>query len=456
MTVSKDESNDWTERLADALTVLNVAQVPFLEWYFSASGYTRVLRNGIDETPFPTDAIYKLYNHALLERRLNNTNKFKNLKAALDPVRGVLRSHPALSKALGNRLGRDEFQLGVLSQTSMTSLVDLIVGLMESQEAASSSRFLKPSSDLDKLLKLASSPISPHSSWPLRSAIDVAIFHGLKFEAEVDLGEEYILLPFHELSAHLETEWLQGVATKQVNWRRTEPIFGIARKFHWKPKIGGLHKPPNTQARQLPPLFHRWADEFANLLSVTLSRRVSWVATFEGCIPRRAACLLGNKHWSAHKHEGRSISHLFSPFQEYEAVEEAQIDVVRDIFARRRETEYPETAAIIQRLAEALRREGRFALEDKILDLAIVFERFFKPRGRSIARELAHATADYLGKEDAEKTSIKEQMRQFYKVRSAIVHGPTDERRTRLLRQAEVAWNEAYKLARAAVLKKID
>jgi hypothetical protein len=397
MTASKDEPSDWIKRLADALTNLNVAQVPFLEWYFSASGYTRVLRNGVDETPYPRDAIYKLYNDAMLERRLKNTDKFKDLKVALDPVRGVLRSHPTLSKALGNRLGRDEFQVGVLSQTSMTTLVDLIVGLMTSQEAASSSRFLKPSSDLDELLKLASNPISPQSTEFLSTAIDVAIFHGLNFGSEVDLGEEYVLLPFNELSAYVEREWLQEVAAKQVNWRRTEPIFGIARKFHWKPRIGGLYNPPNTQTRQPPPLFHRWVDEFANLLSLALSQRVSWVATFEGCIPRRAACLLGNKHWSAHKHEGRSISHLFSAFEEYEAVEEAQIGVVRDLFARRRETEYAETAAIIQRLAEAHRREGRFALEDRILDLAIVFERFFKPRGRSIARELANATADYLG-----------------------------------------------------------
>ncbi|EEE35184.1 hypothetical protein RKLH11_3860 [Rhodobacteraceae bacterium KLH11] len=287
-------------------------------------------------------------------------------------------------------------------------------------------------------------------------ALDVAVFHGVNFGTEVDLGEEYVLLPFHELSTHVEMEWLEEVAAKQVCWRRMEPVFGIVRRFPWQPKFGGLYDPPRTQTRQPPPLFHRWAAEFSNLLSITLGRRVSWLATFEGCIPRRAVGFLRKNGSPANSHKGRSISHLFSSFQEFDVIEEKQIEVVKDLFARRRQTEYPEYAAIIQRLAEAHRREGRFAAEDRILDLAIVFERFFKPRGRSIARELANAAADYLANDDGEKTKIKEKMRQFYKVRSAIIHGPTDDRRKRLIGQADDSWNNPHELARIAALKRIE
>ncbi|MBO9448367.1 HEPN domain-containing protein [Ruegeria sp. R14_0] len=449
------DQTDWTKRLSTALSKLERAQRPFLDWYFSATGYTRIVRNGRDETPYPSEAIQKLYDDALFEARYKNTENFKKLKAAIDPVRGVLRYHPTLSRTLGNNLGRDEFQVGILNHTSMTTLSQLIVGLMEAQDESSNDPFLRPASDLNTILKLAIQNSDGETQPYLGKAIDVALYHGVFVENTVELGEGYSLVPFEQLQEHIEPEWLTEVAAKQVNWRRLEAVFGIARQFSWKPRFGDLHNPPRFQTRNLPPLFHRWATEFANLLSITLSQRVSWLATFEGCIPRRASGLLGSHHDSAQTHSGRSISHLFSAFDEIEAVDIGQILSVKDLFARRRETEYPEMAAIIQRLAESHRRDGRFSTEDKILDLAIVFERLFKPRGRSLSRDLEKAAADLLATNDVDKASIREKMRHFYKVRSAIVHGPSDNKRRRLISQAGQAWEDGEPIARAAILKRI-
>ncbi|GFE67327.1 hypothetical protein KIN_44010 [Litoreibacter roseus] len=450
------DQKDWTTRLSSALNNLERAQRPFLDWYFSASGYTRIIRNGRDETPYPSDAIQKLYNDALFEARYKNTDHFKKLKAAIDPVRGVLRDHPTISRALGNNLGRDEFQVGVLNRTSMTTLSQLIVGLMEAQKAGSKEPFMDPARDLNALLKLPIEQDDNSQKNSLSEALDVAVYHGICIESEVELGEGYALIPCKQLSAHIELEWLKDVAAQQVSWRRLEPVFGIARRFPWRPRLGDLHNPPNTQTRNFPPLFHRWADELANLLSVDLSRRISWLATFEGCIPRRASGLLGSHHDSAQTHSGRSISHLFSAFEKTPAVDAAQIEVIKDLFARRRETEYPDMAPIIHRLAEAHRRDGRFSSEDKVLDLAIVFERLFKPRGRSLSRDLENAAADLLAADDENKTVIKEQVRHFYKVRSAIIHGPRDDKRRRLISQAGRAWKDGELIARAALLKRIQ
>lgn len=455
--LNKDfDQTDWTKRLSSSLSHLERVQRPFLDWYFSASGYTRIIRNGRDETPYPSEAIQKLYDDALFEARYKNTENFKKLKAAIDPVRGVLRDHPTLSRALGNNLRRDEFQVGILNHTSMTTLSQLIVGLMEAQDEGSNDPFQGPARDLNALLGLPIGQGDGSNNPSLGGALDVAVYHGACIECEVELGEEYVLLPFEQLSEHIEPEWLREVAAQQVNWRRLEPVFGIARRFSWKPRIGDLHNPTNTQTRSPPPLFHRWAAEFANLISVALSLRVSWLATFEGCIPRRASGLLGSLHGSAQTHNGRSISHLFSAFDEIKIVDAGQIEAVKDLFARRRETEYPEMAAIIQRLAESHRRDGRFSSEDKILDLAIVFERLFKPRGRSLSRDLENAAADLLAADDQENTSIREQMRHFYKVRSAIIHGPSDDKRRRLISQSGRAWKAGEPIARAALLKRIS
>lgn len=447
---------EWTKRLSTSLGNLRTVQKPFLQWYFTPSGYTRSIRNGQDETPYPSEAVGKLYDDALFEAPFQDTKKFQKLKAALDPVRGVLRDHPTLSRAMGNNFIRDEFQVGILNSSSMTTLSQLIVGLMERQDNVSTDPFLRSASELSALLELASGQCDSNEAGPLGVAVDVAVYCGARFENEIDLGEDYALLPFKQLADYVEMDWLNEVATEQVSWRRLEQVFGIVRRFSWRPRIGNLHAPPRPLARTPPPLFHRWAAEFSNLLSVVLSQRVSWLATFEGCIPGRAAGLLGSQHQAAHTHKGRSISHLFSPFDRIEAVEARQIDLVKKLFANRRNTEYPEIAAIIQRLAEAHRRDGRYSLEDKVLDLAIVFERMFKPRGRSIGRDLEKAAAEFLAVNDDESTSIKQQLRHFYKIRSAIIHGPSDEKSRRLIRQSEKAWQACEPIARATVLKKIS
>jgi len=198
------DQTSWTKRLSDALSNLDRAQRPFLDWYFSASGYTRIIRNGRDETPYPSEACQKLYDDALFEARYKGTEHFKKLKAALDPVRGVLRDHPTISQALGRNLGRDEFQVGILNHTSMTTLSQLIVGLMEAQEEESEEPFLDPARDLNALLKLAIGQGDHSESDALGGAFDVAVYHGVCIESEVELGEGYALLPF-EGSRYLET-----------------------------------------------------------------------------------------------------------------------------------------------------------------------------------------------------------------------------------------------------------
>ncbi len=89
MQIDNYDRTEWTKRLCASLHNLEVVQRPFLQWYFTPSGYPRILRNGRDETPYPSEAIAKLYDDALFEARFGTTGKFKNLKAALDPARGV-------------------------------------------------------------------------------------------------------------------------------------------------------------------------------------------------------------------------------------------------------------------------------------------------------------------------------------------------------------------------------
>ncbi|MEQ8658829.1 MAG: HEPN domain-containing protein [Hyphomicrobiales bacterium] len=108
-------------------------------------------------------------------------------------------------------------------------------------------------------------------------------------------------------------------------------------------------------------------------------------------------------------------------------------------------------------MAEAYGRDGRFGQHDRILDLAIVFERMFKPpKSEPISKFLQKETANLLGGTEEEKERIKCEVKHLYDVRSAIIHGPSDDRKTQLLREVEQAWVAGAELAREALLRKLE
>ena len=143
MSTQSFDEKAWEESLASALAALSAVQEPFLEAYWQANGFpTQITFNGRDETPFPSDELYDLYESALHAGRFGNAEYYKPLRASLDPVRGVLRSHPSLTRALGVLLGNNDLQVGILNGSSWTSLSHLITGQMARREARSETSFV--------------------------------------------------------------------------------------------------------------------------------------------------------------------------------------------------------------------------------------------------------------------------------------------------------------------------
>ena len=114
---------NWISRLSTALRQLSKTQGPFLEKYWQTNGYpTTYTYNGVDETPFPRDDLWHLYEDLRFNSRADPSDSYKPLRAAYDPVCGVLREHPCLSRVLGWQIGVAEFQVGILNGSSLTSL----------------------------------------------------------------------------------------------------------------------------------------------------------------------------------------------------------------------------------------------------------------------------------------------------------------------------------------------
>ena len=447
----------WKDRLADSLVGLSAAQKPFLQRHWQAHGFpTQVSFNGQDETPFPSDDHWTLFEDARLSNRFGNAEYFAPLLAALNPVRGVLRDHPVLAKTLDRRIGDDEVQVGILNSTTLTGLSQMIVGQMAQNRSATKDGFLNTASSLNSLLLPTVSGTEPNRTDAIDVGMDIAVLYGIRTKSETVLGEGYSLVPFNSLDDYVDPAWFQEVAPEHVQWRKTEGISAIVHRFRWRPEIRNKQSFSDGAYKAPHPQFHRWIEEFSNLLAVSLGTRISRIITLEGCISRVASDLLGQHFGPNSPIKGRSISHLFSAFSEFKEANVEQIERAAALFSCRTKSDYAELLPAIYRLGEAYRRDGRFAAHDRILDLAIVFEQLFKPGTRQISKTLQNAVAELLGENDEDNADIKASIEHFYNVRSAVIHGPSDKRKKQLLKEVERAWLSGSRNARKVLLKKLE
>ena len=77
------------------------------------------------------------------------------------------------------------------------------------------------------------------------------------------------------------------------------------------------------------------------------------------------------------------------------------------------------------RLAEALARGGRFAAEDKILDIAIALERLYELDGGELSHKMRTRASWFLGRDAEDRVRIMKSVAEFYSVRSKFVHSGT-------------------------------
>ena len=454
MRTEKFDEYRWKQRLAESLVHLSEVQKPFLQIHWETYGYPdKVSFNDQDETPFPRKDLLAVFNGARYSARFGIAEYFAPLTAALNPVCGVLRDHPILSRALGRMIPCDEVHVKILDSSSLTSLYDFIVGQMSQNPLSTKGGFLSTASKLNTLLTAPKADNGPLQTGALNVGMDIALYYGIRISKEVDLGEGYSLVPLCQIEDYVNREWLREVAPEHVDRRRLEGMFAIMHKFSWQPKIRHKHTRLDFGCRMPPPSFHRSVDEFINLLTLLVNTRASRIMTLEGCRSSMASELLGQQHCSSSRHKGRSVSHLYCGFTEVKEASSEQLIDAKNLFSRRSETAYSELAPAVFRFAEALSREGRFVIADRILDTVIVLEQIFKPTERRTSKCLQDKAADLLSDNEKDKQCIKDKMKHLYDVRSAIIHGPSNTKKQKLLGELEEAWESGASIARASLIK---
>ena len=110
---------------------------------------------------------------------LGEQEYYAPLCAVLDPVRSILRSHPTLELVVSRMIGQDEFWMEILSSGSLTSLTDLIAGLMARAAELSDDRFRAAAGELNAFLTPAGKAGPTDMLGGLDVGYDAVLFYGL-------------------------------------------------------------------------------------------------------------------------------------------------------------------------------------------------------------------------------------------------------------------------------------
>ena len=205
------------------------------------------------------------------------------------------------------------------------------------------------------------------------------------------------------------------------DWRS---VGAVVRPFRWRPAFrrSGYERDLGVEN---PWPFFREARILLELLAVAHAAPVLCLATLAHCIDRSAGRLLGLADHHGSLHRGRTAQSS-DGFDECPKLELERLAEARKAFESRGSEWYARVAPIVGRLSEALARDGRFADEVRIVDVAIALERMYDLPQRKISSKLRNMVSSYLGTDAESRERVKESVKEFYDARSNIVHSGLD------------------------------
>ena len=142
------------------------------------------------------------------------------------------------------------------------------------------------------------------------------------------------------------------------------------------------------------------------------------------CINLSVSRLLGEIYHHSGT-EGHSSVHSYKFTKSHEPRMDA-LEKAKRTFQKWSSGRYRQYASVLARLAEALARSGRFAMDDKILDVAITLGRLYELDKGEIVYKLKTRVACFLETDTKSRMQVFKDIDKFYQERSAIMHNRTD------------------------------
>ena len=450
MTAMAFDTAAWMDRLAEALDGLEKAQEPYLQAYWERNPRTRLIVDGRDETPFPLDDLRMVYADARHSRRFGTESEYAPLRAAFDLSRHALLSHPELERVAvaGRPVGENDFWMQILNQGMSISAGDLIAGLMARAAELRGKRFRAAARELNAFLSGAGDDAAATVLGDLDEGCDLLLFYGLTVTERTEVEDGMAILPFREARRFVNRELVEELAPSAAGYHGWRSVGAVARPFRWRPffqRRGTM----NGRTKQPPKAFFSNAQKLLDLIAVSHEAPVVRLATIADCIDRSAAHLLGWENRDAGVVQKRPAAG-FDGFAECPVLSPSALKDARNAFRKRQSAHFRRIAPYVTRLSEALARDGRVGMQDKVVDVVIALEGMYELPRRGKSRTLQDRVSGFLGTDADDRERTREIVRTVYDARSDIVH--SDSKRASPFRN-DAAFMKGFDLARRTLLK---
>ena len=441
--------DNWVDRLACALPRLSNAQEPFLREYWEQNSGVRVAYDRRSGKPvFSLDDLRDLYATARHNSGMGKIDHYAPMREALDPVRHILISHPALARVVGPVIGKDNFWMQILNAGTSTSPTDLIAGLMARAHELSVDPFRHAAADLKAFLDLCGEGGSASVPNGLDVGYNMMLFYGLTVTEVIDIAEGIAILSYEKMRPFVNESLVKELAPDGAGFHHWRSVGAVARPFRWHPVfcLAGYERGPVLEP---PRSLFQDARTLLDLLAVAHETPVIPLSELSFCINRSASRVLGWDHYDPNISWSNPVNNL-DGFDECSALKPDALAEAKVAFDNRRSEQYAKMAPIVSRLADTLDSKGRFAAETRVSGVATVLERMYKVGKKKITRKLQNRISGFLGTDEESRERIKTTVKEFYDVRSEIVHGRVDDI-TPL--RTDAAFFKGFRIARQSVFK---
>ena len=391
------------------------------------------------------DALLALYHGACFGITGEEDERFDRLRSALTRALDILAAHPTLADIADSSSSDRKFVVVIADRGEETDLLHVLVGLMTRGRELPEDGFRVACRELKGLL----GPDGADDTMQLNAGFHVVLFYGLRFEEEIAITEDMRIVPFEKVRDYVDESLLRPFSPNLAVPEPWETVGAIVKSFEWHPVF---HPADDAICLDLDwgGSFREDGERLVELLAITHAAPVVCLVTMHYCMDRVACRLLGQPHHRACYTFGRSAQSFDRMSVSREPCPTA-LDEARVLFRERNGTRFRRYEPIVARLAEAATRSGRFAVDDRILDVAIALERMYELDQGEIVFKLKTRAACFLESDTAGRTQVFKDVGRFYDARSAIVHSARSKRAS--AKKREAAFGKGFDIARRSLGK---
>ncbi len=376
MTRSHDRA--WRDDLVHALSSLDKAQAEHLD---ELEEFRRRQEREDRQNPHrfegsdPAGYLRTFYADVCYGRAASDVSQYAPLRAALRYAEDVLANHPALAEVLRAEERWQEFVVRAFDRDYATSRLNVLAGLLCRARDAGENGFETASRELLTLLDRSLVEKCDAVHHPLTTGYHIAVFYGLRLSEEVEITEKLHAVPLHKTKDILDIEVLRNVAPPSERRDAWEGVGAIVEAVPWRPV---LFPPSGGPARAYDMgSFYLDARDFLALLSVYQAAPIVSMAVFPHRTHRTVPLLLGAPRLSGNMLVdtwARGYASLGDPFE----LDDDALEQASPLYSEPDRNRYREYGSVVPRLSEALSRSGRYADDDRILDVAIALEQMYE------------------------------------------------------------------------------